>query len=118
VNIRGAEIEFCTACVPFCAAASDWRATLADCEALSDIRVHGPCHAGEPKHWSGESRQTVSGGGEQLRGGVLRGRPWRSSTCAAAALIRPTRVLSSSMGSHRVGNGAGDFFRVTRRFHR
>ncbi len=31
------EIEFCTACVPFCAAASDWRATLADCEALSDI---------------------------------------------------------------------------------
>ena len=31
------EMEFWTACVPFCAAASDWRATFADWDALAII---------------------------------------------------------------------------------
>src|SRR5713101_5627481 len=90
------EIEFCTACVPFCAAASDWRATLADCEALSDIafmalamlrtealvwRISTDCFSAAASSWAevccADSVALV--------------------TCAAAALIRPTRVLSSSM---------------------
>src|SRR5580765_3538868 len=90
------EIEFCTACVPFWAAASDWRATLADCEALSDISFSERAMLRTEALVCRISTDCFSAAASSCTEVC-----WADSvavvTCAAAALIRPTRPRSSSM---------------------
>ena len=90
------EIEFCTACEPFCAADSDCFATPADCVALSDISFIACAMLSTEALVSRISRDCFSAAASSCTE-VFCAASVAFVTCAAALLMRPTTPFSSSM---------------------
>ena len=90
------EIEFCTAAVPFWAAASDLRATVADSSALVDTLLMAVAIDNTEFEVSRISSDCFSAAASN-RVEVSRAASVAFETWAAALLIRPTSTRNSSM---------------------